>query len=173
MGASVLNPRQWAGVLDERLITFLTVGEQPVEVRIGAVKVVAKTETLETVDGAMQDPTTADRIAWYKDSSRLGIDGNVVLAGHLNYWGVPEGVFYHLAEVEVGDDIVITGDKGGLYYYRVTWVEQVDASSAEIDDVVGPTDENSVTLITCGGTWNAKVQEYSQRTVVRAELLAE
>ncbi len=173
IGASVLNPRQWAGVLDERLITFLTVGEQPVEVRIGAVKVVAKTETLETVDGAMQDPTTADRIAWYKDSSRLGIDGNVVLAGHLNYWGVPEGVFYHLAEVEVGDDIVITGDKGGLYYYRVTWVEQVDASSAEIDDVVGPTDENSVTLITCGGTWNAKVQEYSQRTVVRAELLAE
>jgi LPXTG-site transpeptidase (sortase) family protein len=173
IGAPVLNPRRWAGVFDERLVSFLSIGEQPVEVRIGAVEIIAGTETLETVDGAMQDPTTADLVAWYKDSARLGVDGNIVLAGHLNYWGIPEGVFYRLADVQVGDDIVITGDKGGSYVYRVTWVEQVDASSDELDETVGATDQRSLTLITCGGELDSKAQQYSQRTVVRAELVSD
>jgi LPXTG-site transpeptidase (sortase) family protein len=161
------------GVGDPRLVSFaIGAGERPAAVRISSVGIDATTETLEIVDGEMQDPTTADRVAWYKESAKLGLDGNTVLAGHLNYWGVPEGVFVRLADVQVGDEIVIEGDRGGVYTYRVVWTEPIDADTNELSEIVGPSDGRTLTLITCGGRWDASEAEYDQRTVVRAELVA-
>jgi sortase (surface protein transpeptidase) len=40
-----------------------------------------------------------------------------------------------------------------------------------VPEVVAATDEPSLTLITCGGVWNAAISEYDQRTVVRAVLV--
>jgi LPXTG-site transpeptidase (sortase) family protein len=170
-GAS-LDPTQWAGALDSRLIEPFLSAAKPAELRIAAIGVDARVQTLEVVDGALQDPTTADRVAWYKDTAKLGEDGNVVMAGHLNYWGVPEGVFYRLAGLERGDEIVVVAQDGTLYRYRVDWVKQADAfGGTDVATLVGPKKTPSLTLITCGGQWNAAAQEYDHRTVVRATLV--
>jgi sortase (surface protein transpeptidase) len=143
-------------------------GEVPVAISIESIDVAADIEVLETVNGTMQAPTTAEVVSWYKETPRLGEAGNAVLAGHLNYWGVPEGVFFDLAELEEGDLITITGDRGGLYRYRVTSVEDLPISEGP-DEALTAGDGETITLITCGGEWDPSASEYQSRTVVKAE----
>lgn len=146
-------------------------GAVPVSIAATAIGLDAKVEILETVNGAMQDPTTPDQAAWYKETAKLGASGNTVMAGHLNYWGVPEGVFFALDQLKAGDTIAITGNDGTVYTYVVDWVKQVDATVAPGADIVGETAQPSLTLLTCGGPWNSQVSEYIERTVVRAHLV--
>ncbi|HEY7031408.1 MAG TPA: sortase, partial [Thermomicrobiales bacterium] len=108
----------WPWFFDSRLTPPVGFATKPVSLRIASVGIDAKTETLEIVDGGLQDPTTADKVAWYKDTAKLGVPGNVVMAGHLNYWGIPEGVFFHLADVKPDAVIEVTGENGVVYRYR-------------------------------------------------------
>ncbi|HWK79818.1 MAG TPA: class F sortase, partial [Thermomicrobiales bacterium] len=147
-------------------------GAVPVSIAATAIGLDAKVEILETVNGAMQDPTTPDQAAWYKETAKLGASGNTVMAGHLNYWGVPEGVFFAIDQLKAGDTIAITGNDGTVYTYVVDWVKQVDATVAPGADIVGETAQPSLTLLTCGGPWNSQVSEYTERTVVRAHLVS-
>ena len=62
----------------------------------------------------------------------------------------------------------ITGDDGRVYVYEVQWVRQESNLEPPAADVIGPTDEPALTLITCGGEWNADIAEYAERTVARA-----
>jgi sortase (surface protein transpeptidase) len=39
-------------------------------------------------------------------------------------------------------------------------------------DIVGDTDQETLTLITCGGDFNPDTGEYNQRWVVRANLIS-
>ncbi|MGC4189968.1 MAG: sortase [Thermomicrobiales bacterium] len=146
-------------------------GAVPVSIAATAIGLSAKVEILETVNGDMEDPTTPDQAAWYKETAKLGGAGNTVMAGHLNYWGVPEGVFFAIDQLKAGDSIVVTGNDGTVYTYVVDWVKQVDATVAPGDDIVGETAQPSLTLMTCGGPWNSDVSEYTERTVVRAHLV--
>ncbi len=143
-------------------------GSVPAKVTIEAIEVDAEVEILETVGGVMQAPTGAEDVAWYKETARLGEPGNIVIAGHLNYWGVPEGVFFALGTLEQGDLIEITGEDDKTYLYEVEWVRQEDATQPSSEDVLGQTDEERVTLITCGGEWDPSITEYDERTVARA-----
>jgi sortase (surface protein transpeptidase) len=143
-------------------------GPVPVQLAIEAIEVDAEVEVLETVGGVMQAPSGAEDVAWYKETARLGEPGNIVIAGHLNYWGVPEGVFFALGTLEQDDLIEITGEDGETYRYAVEWVHQEDATQPPREDVLGPTEEESLTLITCGGEWDPSITEYDERTVVRA-----
>lgn len=146
---------------------FCDRGPVPVSIKIEAIGVDAKVEVLETVNGVMQAPSDEKIVSWYKETSRLGENGNLVLAGHLNYWGIPQAVFFAIDTLEAGDIITVTGDNGEVYEYEVQWVRQLDAFASP-NEAVAPTDEESLTLITCGGEWNAAAGEYDHRTVVRA-----
>ena len=46
---------------------------------------------------------------------------------------------------------------------------QYDAATAPVNDIVGATPQESVTLITCGGVFNPVTHQYDKRLVVRAE----
>ncbi len=142
-------------------------GAVPASIVIETIDVDAEIEILETVNGTMQAPSDENIVSWYKETARLGENGNVVLAGHLNYWGVPEAVFFAIDTLQEGDIISVTGEDGEVYQYEVQWVQQLDAFASP-DEAIAPTDEESLTLITCGGEWNAAASEYDHRTVVRA-----
>jgi sortase (surface protein transpeptidase) len=90
------------------------------------------------------------------------------MAGHLNYWGVPEGVFYDLSGVKEGDVVTVTGDQGGVYEYVVTLVEELPIAEGP-DEALAAGDTETLTLITCGGEWDSNASEYQSRTVVKAE----
>jgi LPXTG-site transpeptidase (sortase) family protein len=143
-------------------------GERPVAIQIPKAQVDAEVETIEIVDGVMQNPTGPWVVSWYKETAKLGEVGNTVLAGHLDYWDVGPAVFYHIGDLAKGDTIKITGDDGEVFSYQVDWVKLYDATNAPIQDIVGPTKTESLTLITCGGPFDYQDGVYLQRMVVRA-----
>ena len=140
----------------------------PVGLTIEAAGIDAGIEALRVVDGAMQDPTGPWVVAWYENLGALGRDGNVVMAGHIDYWNVGPAVFYNLSTLEPGDEIVVSGEDGKTYPFAVEWVRQYDSASMPLDEVAGPTEGQSLTLITCGGAFDYANGLYLQRTVVRA-----
>lgn len=143
-------------------------GEVPARITIEPIGVDAGIEVLETVGGEMQQPTGPEDAAWYKESARIGEIGNIVIAGHLNWWNVPEAVFGRIATLRPGDTIVLIGEDGTEATYVVERVTQEDAFAEPAAEVIGNVDEPTLTLITCGGEWDAAESLYNERTVVRA-----
>ena len=80
-------------------------GEVPKHIAIESIGVDADIEIQEILDGALQDPTGPTLVTWYKETSRLGERGNGVYAGHLNYWGVTEGVFFAIKTLMMSDTV--------------------------------------------------------------------
>jgi sortase (surface protein transpeptidase) len=94
------------------------------------------------------------------------------MAGHIDYWNVGPAVFYTIDDLTAGAEIAVIGENGETYTYAVEWVEQYQADDAPITDIVGPTPDESLTLITCGGAFDYATGQYLQRTVVRAGRIA-
>ncbi len=140
----------------------------PVGLMIESAGVDAGIERLRVVDGAMQDPSGPWEVAWYENLGSLGAPGNVVMAGHIDYWNVGPSVFYNLGGVQPGAEIIVTGDDGLQYPFTVEWTEMFTSDAMPMEKITGPTDTQSLTLITCGGAFDYVNGEYLQRTVVRA-----
>ncbi len=140
----------------------------PVGLAVESAGIDAGIEALRVVDGAMQDPSGPWVVAWYENLGALGMTGNVVMAGHIDYWNVGPSVFYNLASLQPGDEIAVSGDDGKIYPYAVEWVRQFDSTAMPLDEVTGPIEGQALTLITCGGAFDYANGEYLQRTVVRA-----
>jgi LPXTG-site transpeptidase (sortase) family protein len=143
-------------------------GVVPVSIQIPDAQVDAQIETIEIVDGVMQNPTGPWVVSWYKETARLGVIGNIVMAGHLDYWDVGPAVFYNITLLTKGDTVDVTGDDGQVYTYVVDWLRNFDVANAPIDEIVWPTEDENLTLITCGGPFDYQNGVYLQRTVVRA-----
>ncbi|HEX5498784.1 MAG TPA: sortase [Thermomicrobiales bacterium] len=144
-------------------------GDPPVALQIDKIGVAADIETRLVVDGAMQDPTGPWIVSWYENLGVPGQGRNVVMAGHIDYWNVGPAVFYHLADLQAGDAIRVIGQDGTVFTYDVQWVKQFDAADAPLSQIVGDTGNDTLTLITCGGTFDYTNGHYLQRTVVRAD----
>lgn len=148
-----------------------TPGMLPVSLHIEVIALDADIEQQQIEDGVMQNPSGPFVVAWYKETGRLGEEkNNVVLAGHLDYWDVGPAVFYDLGKLEEGNKVQVTGKSGAVFVYRVDWVKDykiADLDTAAIQDIIGPTPNESVTLITCGGTFDYNTGEYETRVVVR------
>lgn len=126
------------------------------------------------VDAArvMQTPDNAYDTAWYDFSAMPGYGGNAVFSGHVDYVRVGKAVFWNLKDLEPGDEIDVRLTDGTVYKYAVTSKQQYDAATAPVDQIVGPTPNEVVTLITCSGTFNSASHQYDKRLVVRAERIA-
>jgi sortase (surface protein transpeptidase) len=149
-------------------------GAVPATIRIEAIGVDNPIEILETIGGVMQQPSDESHVAWYKESARLGETGNIHLAGHVNWWGVPEAVFFNLGTLREGDRIELQAeDDETVYAYAVEWVRQESNLEPPRDEVLGMTNYEAITLMTCGGQWNSEISEYDERTVARARRVAD
>ncbi len=147
----------------------------PVSIIVDAARIDAEVETLDIVNGKMEDPTGPWVVSWYQQSAALGEIGNVMLAGHVDYWGVGPSVFYNVRDLVEGDRIDLTGETGDVFSYDVVWNETFtleELVSGTMAEIVAPTDEQVVTLFTCGGEFDYVNGEYLSRTVIRGERVA-
>jgi sortase (surface protein transpeptidase) len=117
-------------------------------------------------------------VAWYDFSPKPGWGGNAVFSGHVD-WTINgqyvAGVFYSLGSLELEDEIKIVLEDGTEYVYKVTINRAVPYDDPQALEVMGPTPVDSITLITCGGTWvpeagNPLGGNYTHRQIVRGEL---
>jgi sortase (surface protein transpeptidase) len=139
-----------------------------VRLRIPAIGVDASVEVRTTVGANMQDPTGPWVVAWYDDSARPGTGSNAVFAGHLDYPGVGPAAFARLGDLGRGDEVVVRGDGGATYRYRVAWSRAYPAVGGPWVELTAPTPGEVATLITCAGPWDTDRGTYRDRLVVRA-----
>jgi len=142
----------------------------PVRILIPGIEVDARVEVLEIVGETLQDPTNGEDVAWYKETGRPGEVGNAVFAGHLNWYNMPEGVFFAIDQLQEGDEVRVRDTDCREFRYLVEWVELVEVANADMHEITGPSEDGLLTLITCGGTWDPSISQYRERTVVRARL---
>jgi hypothetical protein len=149
-------------------------GVIPAELVVEKAQIDAEVEVQQIVDGVMQNPTGPWVVSWYEQTAELGVVGNVVMAGHVDYWNVGPSVFFHLGDMAEGDAIEVIGENQTTYAYTVEWNEVFDLeelTSGKITELVGPTEDPVLTLITCGGELDYASGEYLSRRVVRASLV--
>jgi len=142
----------------------------PVRVLIPGIDVDARIEVLEIVGDVLQDPSNGEDVAWYKETGRPGEEGNAVIAGHLNWYNMPEGVFFAIDQLQEGDEVLVRDTACREFRYLVEWVELIEVATADMEEITGPSEQALLTLITCGGTWDPSISQYRERTVVRARL---
>ena len=146
----------------------------PVHITVEKAGINAEIVTMQIVNGTMENPPGPWVVAWYRQTATLGEPGNVVLAGHVDYWDVGPSVFFNVRDLVPGDIITLTGEDDTTHDYAVTWLETFDIAAltgGKLQEVVGPTDIPSVTLITCGGEFDYANGEYLSRMVVRGTLI--
>jgi LPXTG-site transpeptidase (sortase) family protein len=78
--------------------------------------------------------------------------GNTVIVGHRFTYTNPEGVFYNLNQVKVGDEIGVFW-QGKRYIYTVNKTEVVPPTDTSVQ---APTNKAEVTLYTCTPLWLPK-----------------
>ena len=120
-------------------------------------------------DGEMQSPSTPTDVAWYHFTGYPGFGSNSVFAGHVDFANYGKAVFWHLRDLKEGDEVSVRLTDGTTYAYRVTSMHSFSSAEAPVQDIIGPTDRESITLITCDGTFNTRTRHYDKRLVVRAE----
>jgi LPXTG-site transpeptidase (sortase) family protein len=124
----------------------------------------------EEDDGAMAAPTDPDTVGWFESGVGVGTPGNVLLDGHVD-WGGRLRVFGRLKELQPGDAVRVTDADGNVFTYSVSWRRFYDADTAPLDEIFGQTGDPELTLITCGGEFDASSRMYVGRWVVRAAQL--
>ena len=120
-------------------------------------------------DGVMETPDGPLKVAWYDFSARPGFGSNAVFSGHVDYYNYGAAVFWNLKDLEQDDIIELRLEDGTVYQYEVFSRNQYRASDAPIQEIVGRTDAEVITLITCGGTFDPSIGQYDDRVVVRAQ----
>ena len=123
---------------------------------------------------SMANPSGPNDVVWYDFSAlpgfggRPGVGGNTVLSGHVDYHDYGPAVFWDLGKLKEGEEITIHLSDGSDYKYAVQWNKVMDSTSANWNDVVASTPQESLTLITCAGAFDSSSRSYDQRRIVWA-----
>jgi LPXTG-site transpeptidase (sortase) family protein len=97
----------------------------------------------------------------------LGKTGNAVIAGHVVT--INEGnVFRNLYRLQPGDEVQVWDQLDREHAYAVSDVLLVPPADTSVMDA---TPDETLTLITCGGTFDPRTREFSDRLIVRAKPL--
>ncbi len=137
-------------------------GAEPVAIRIDRAGVNAPIEVVEVVNGIMQPAPNGNVVGWYRESARPGQLGNMVLTGH-------DVVFASVQTLTASDVILITDANKTSYVYHVEWVRTFnDPARVPLQEMIGNTPEESLTLITGAEPFDAASNAYRGYTFVRA-----
>ncbi len=137
------------------------------------------------VSGAvMPTPDGPENIAWYDMSAFPGLGGapgaghNAIFGAHVDFNNhvdyadrhfIGPAIFFHL-NVLVPGDIIEVDYQGQVLKYQVTWAKKYPSDWSDWASIwSGDVKVDSITLFTCGGTFDYDSHSYSDRFVVRAE----
>ncbi|RWZ51393.1 class F sortase [Halobacillus fulvus] len=116
--------------------------------------------------GVPEEPLNA---AWFEPGAQPGAKGSSVIAGHVGR-SPGAAVFYYLQELEVGDEVIVTGQEGQELTFVVTGREVFPQDDAPVDDIFGYTARKTLNLITCTGDFIRSQGGHQDRLVVYTEL---
>lgn len=164
-------------------------GEPPdatyARIRIPSISVNAPVSYRAVTGSVMPEPSGPTDVAYYDLAKFPGMGGvpggggNAIFGGHVDlrrevaYAGNVQyqgpAIFWSLDKLRAGD-VIEVDYKGKTYKYLVTAANELNAQSADWAKVwSSDVKKETITLFTCGGTFNPETHEYSTRLIVRAE----
>lgn len=121
--------------------------------------------------GGMGTPAGFSDVAWYKGGTIPGDTGSAVIDGHVDNGLGLSGVFKHLEDVHIGDDVYVVQNDGDKLHFRVIDVQLYPYDDAPSDAIFNRTDAAHLNLITCSGDWVGSEKTYNKRLVIYTELV--
>lgn len=119
--------------------------------------------------GSLGVPEDPDVLGWWRAGARPGAGrGAVVVDGHVDSARFGLGVFAKLAELDPGDAVRIVTGRGAARRYVVTGRRLYPKASLPTGEIFAQHGAERLVLITCGGTFDKRVREYSHNVVVYA-----
>lgn len=120
-------------------------------------------------DGKVDVPRDVQRTGWYRYSQTVDTDeGSIVIVGHKDGVDQGPGAFYDLGSLQPGDRIVLDTAGGDRVRYRVVARESFDKQVVPLDELFSSAGPSRLTLITCGGPFDATTLGYTDNVVVTA-----
>lgn len=125
---------------------------------------------LNVIGGTLQVPTDYGDVGWWRDGPRPGASGSAVIVGHVDSPTGP-AVFYGLSATRVGDVVTIGRADGTKARFRVSDATLYPRESFPSASVYKTHGRPTLTLITCGGSYDATAGHYTGNLVVTAHLV--
>ncbi|WP_025620556.1 class F sortase [Salinispora cortesiana] len=143
----------------------------PVGLRIPTIGVTATVAAvgINPQTSEFEVPPSVDQVGWYRYGPGLAAPaGSVVIAGHVDSSTQGEGAFFRLRELDQGDRLIVTGSDGQERTYRVIAREEYQKTRIPLDRYFARDGDRRLTLITCGGPFDADTRRYRDNLVVTA-----
>jgi len=124
------------------------------------------------IDGRTGDfavPPSVDRVGWYKFGPGFAATtGSIVIAGHVDSAAEGDGAFFRLGSLKAGDVITLTGDGDRNRTFRVVARERYRKTAIPLEKYFARDGTARLTLITCGGPFDARTRHYRDNVVITA-----
>jgi sortase A len=141
------------------------------ELSIPKLKIDARVQEVGiTTKGNIGTPNNFSDVGWYKYGPLPGKKGTAVIDGHVDNGLALPGVFKHLVDIELGDDVYVKTKEGDTLHFVVKNIETYDYN-APTTAILSQTDVSKLILITCTGTWVDSIRTHNKRLVVTTELV--
>jgi hypothetical protein len=144
--------------------------EPPLELKVPALNLDATVAAVgvDARTGDFDVPPSVDRVGWYRFGPGISADaGSIVIAGHVDSAEQGKGAFFKLGSMKPGDKITLTG-KSGAKRFKVVGRERYAKTKIPLDKYFARDGALRLTLITCGGPFDAKTGHYRDNVVVTA-----
>ncbi|MCY1136458.1 class F sortase [Actinoplanes sp. Pm04-4] len=146
--------------------------EAPARLRIPALKLDAAVDAvgIDAATGDFAVPPSVDRVGWYRYGPGFAAKaGSIVVAGHVDSAAEGKGAFFKLGALNAGDEVTLVGPDGREQAFEVIARERYRKTAIPLDKYFARDGSPRLTLITCGGPFDAKTRHYRDNVVVTAE----
>jgi LPXTG-site transpeptidase (sortase) family protein len=160
----------WAPNEESALGEGAVLRAEPVRLRIPTLDLDAPVAPygVDARTGQIDIPDNASEVAWYRFGPAPGDTGSAVLAAHVDLESQGPGVFFRLADLTPGDQIMVEFDDGRNRLFRVEGRTVYPKDSLPLDAIFSRAGSPILTLITCGGGFSASDRSYDSNVVVYA-----
>jgi LPXTG-site transpeptidase (sortase) family protein len=147
------------------------VASAPSRINIPDIGVDAPIEHLGlTADNAVDVPKSLWTTAWFNKSSKPGEKGPAMIVGHYSAYG--RAVFANLKKLGNGQKIIVTDDKGQQFTFAVVKIADYPQAEVPMAQLLGNrSSKPRLEIITCGGNYIKDSRDFTNRTVVTAEIV--
>lgn len=151
--------------------TKINPAEKPARLIIGSLTIDAHVQYVGVnAAGNMGVPNNFTDVAWYKGGPAPGDAGSAVIDGHVDNGLGLDGVFKHLSDIKVGDDITVQTTSGKKLHFKVNAISEYPYRAVPTMGIFKTSGPPTLTLITCEGVWVPSDKTYDHRLVVTAQL---
>ena len=122
-------------------------------------------------DRTLEVPKNGTDIGWWKTGPAPGEPGGVVIAAHVTWGGGQPAIFYHLADLPIGSEVVLDREDGTAATYRVTQKQDFPKDHFPNDLIYRLDGPPQLYLVTCAGDFISG--SYTDNVVVFGDLVSD